>query len=108
MFENGDWSTKINQEKQVNHMESTRKPGKSYFYNNVDVQKLVDDYAGTGELDVTRTGDFTNKEVEKTDKIIGVNISRKDEILSEEHTHWAKLHYSAKRTHVVSTHERDD
>ena len=31
MFENGDWSTKINQEKQVNHMESTRKPGKAIF-----------------------------------------------------------------------------
>ncbi|GKS81898.1 hypothetical protein LPAF129_15840 [Ligilactobacillus pabuli] len=57
MFENGDWSTKIN-------------PEKSYFYDNFDVQKLVDDYVGTGYLEKTCTKSTPIKKLLKLLKIL--------------------------------------
>ena len=101
MFENGDWSTKINQEKQVNHMESTRKPGKSYFYNNVDVQKLVDDYCGKGQLQLQKNGNFTNKETIKIAFPVGIDFN------SNVETQWVKIHYSQTRTHVSPIKPKD-
>ena len=60
MLKYGDWSTKINPENQVDHMESMRKPGKSYFYDNVNPQDVVDKYADMVEL--IKTFILTKKE----------------------------------------------
>ncbi|WP_265747449.1 polymorphic toxin type 50 domain-containing protein [Ligilactobacillus pabuli] len=50
----------MNPEKQVDHMESMRKLGKSYFYDNVNPQDVVDKYADMVEL--IKTFILTKKE----------------------------------------------
>lgn len=92
---NGEWGTKINNEKQAPHMESTHIEGKSYLYDNVDPQELLDKYSGKGELQTNVRGVLTNKEIVKTDNVIG-----KDVKLNQE-TKWIKIHHSKKRTHIV-------
>ena len=43
----GEWGKMINPDKQLPHMESTYTPGKSYIYDSVDVQSLLDKYSGS-------------------------------------------------------------
>ena len=47
-LKDGRWTSIINPEKQAPHMESTVTPGRSYFYDDINIQKLFDDYSGTG------------------------------------------------------------
>ena len=91
----GDWGTKINDEKQLPHMESTRKEGKSYLYDSIDVQKLFDDHYGTGYLEYDRYGRPTNKEIIALDFPVGVNASDGSEART------IKIHHSKNRTHIV-------
>lgn len=95
--ESGAWGKTINPEKQADHMESTRKAGKSYFADSVDVQQLLNKYAGTGELNPTRTG-FGNVEIIKGLNLPGNVITKDGEILP---ITGIKIHHSKKRTHVV-------
>ena len=52
-------------------MELTCKDGKSYIYDSVDVQKLFDDYYGTGRLVHDRYRRPTNKEIVQLGYSIG-------------------------------------
>lgn len=94
-IKSGEWGMTINFEKQAPHMESTRKKGKSYLFDIEDPQKLLDKYAGTGELIKTITGKRTNKEIVEIDHQIGIDYN------SNEKTNYAKIHHSLKRTHIV-------
>ncbi|CAK1254962.1 Uncharacterized protein R55227_BLOPHJLP_01684 [Fructobacillus tropaeoli] len=93
----GEWTSKINNEKQAPHIESTRQKGKSYFADDVDVQKLFDKYAGTGVRDTTISGKLKNTEIVKASGIAGsvVSGSKKFDIEG------IKIHYSKARLHVV-------
>lgn len=101
----GAWGKTINPEKQADHMESTRKAGKSYFADSVDVQQLLNKYAGTGELQLTAKGDFTNKEIIRNVNVPGkvIGIDGKEHPITG-----IKIHYSRKRTHVVPFAEKEE
>lgn len=62
-LKDGRWGVEINPEKQEPHMESTRKPDGSYFYDSVDPQKLFERYAGTGRLRRTESGRRSHTEM---------------------------------------------
>ncbi|MEK3886540.1 minor capsid protein [Bacillus sp. FSL K6-3431] len=94
---NGSFGSVINKEKQSPHMKSTVIEGKSYFFDDVDVQKLFDKYAGTGIVETNRTGSRINKEVIHVDEIIGIAVSRNEAF----ETNKFKIHHSKKRTHIV-------
>ena len=91
----GEWGKIINPDKQLPHMELTCKDGKSYIYDSVDVQKLFDDYYGTGRLEHDRYGRPTNKEIVQLGYSIGVNASDNSEATA------IKIHHSKNRTHIV-------
>ena len=74
-IKSGEWGKTINPDKQLPHMESTHTPGKSYIYDSVDVQKLFDDYYGTGRLEHDRYVRPTNNEIVQLGYSIGVNAS---------------------------------
>ena len=74
--------------------------GKSYLTISLDeAQELVNKYAGTGEINLNAKGEWDRKEIIKTDKEIGVNVSFLDG--SEKRTNSFKIHYSKKGTHIV-------
>ncbi len=91
----GEWGKKINPEKQLPHMESTHKAGKSYIYDSVDVQELFNKHHGTGRIELDRHGRRTNKEIIELGYPIGINGSDGSEVTS------IKIHHSEKRTHIV-------
>ena len=88
----GEWGKTINPDKQLHHMELTCKNGKSYIYDYVDVQKLFDDYYGTGRLEHDRYGRPTNRKIVQLGYSIGVNASDNSEAMA------IKIHHSKNRT----------
>nr|DAM13497.1 MAG TPA: minor capsid protein [Caudoviricetes sp.] len=94
-LKDGRYGKVINPEKQAAHIESTRTEGKSYFYDNMDVQELFDKYAGTGTIERDSRGKRTNKETIITDNIIGYDQ------LNRMPVRGIKIHHSKKRTHIV-------
>lgn len=74
--------------------------GRSYLTISLEeAQELINKYAGTGALDMDSKGNWRKKEIIKTDKKIGVNVSMLDG--SENKTNNFKIHYSKKGTHIV-------
>lgn len=94
-IQTGEWGKRINQEKQLPHMESTHTAGKSYIYDSVDVQELFNKHYGTGRIELDRYGRRTNKEIIELGYPIGINSSDSSEATS------IKIHHSEKRTHIV-------
>lgn len=95
MVESGKWGTKINTEKQASHIKSTHLEGKSYLYDDVDPQELLDKYSGKGTIRKRKSGDFDNREIVHVNRIVGVDANTNEE------TEWIKIHHSNKRTHIV-------
>ena len=60
-FNTGKWLDKVNPEKQARHIQSTAEKGKSYFFDDVDVEALYDKYKTTGSLIKNRDGSRTFK-----------------------------------------------
>nr|WP_234002809.1 polymorphic toxin type 50 domain-containing protein [Lactobacillus sp. CBA3605] len=79
-------------------MESTHTQGKSYFRDDVDVQGLLDKYAGTGQLMRTAKGQYKNTELVKDVSIRGKVI---DKAGVEHPITGITIHHSSKRTHIV-------
>lgn len=100
---NGQFGSTINPEKQAPHMEASKAKGKSYIYDGVDVQKLFDQYAGTGRIETDRSGKRQNKEIITTDRFSGVDVTPDGEI----ETNMFKIHHSKKRTHIVPYSEKE-
>lgn len=99
----GEWGTKINSEKQAPHIESTAKKGKSYIYDSIDAQSLLDKYMGTGVLEVDRKGRRTNKEIIELDYPIGISVNENTTV----ETRVFKIHHSKNRTHIVPKERRE-
>ncbi|MDO5785379.1 MAG: polymorphic toxin type 50 domain-containing protein, partial [Eubacteriales bacterium] len=79
--------------------------GRSYLtISTQDAQKLVDRYAGTGELKRDRKGRWTQKEFIVVDKQIGVFVSRGDR--TEKPTKRFAIHYSKTGVHIVPVEEK--
>ena len=100
-IQDGTFGDLINPEKQAPHMKSTQLEGKSYFFDDVDVQKLFDDYAGTGFVERDHNERRKNTEIVVTKNIVGVAVSNNDKIPTKA----IKIHHSKKRTHIVPIRE---
>lgn len=76
--------------------------GRSYLTISLEeAQEIINKYAGTGEINFNRKGEWDKKELIKVDKNIGVSINNKTGI--ETLTNKFKVHYSNKGTHIVPT-----
>ena len=92
--------------KQDKHIKGTNnyKNGRSYLtVNESEIQGLVDQYAGTGEIKRSKTGQFSRREVCTADRIIG-NVVDKD-TGAEYPTHKFTIHYSNDGVHIVPAQE---
>jgi len=92
-IKSGDRGTNINKDKQLPHMESSHASGKSYLFDSENPQKLLDEYSGKGELNITGAGKFGNKETVKADHVIGIDGDSNEEI------EWMKIHHSKKNSY---------
>lgn len=82
-------------------------PGRSYIYGTIeDAQKLIQQYRGTGELKMTRKGEWTKKEFVTADHVIGVCVNPNTG--QEKETHRFSIHYGKKGTHIVPAEEKDE
>ncbi|WP_164507426.1 phage minor capsid protein [Lacticaseibacillus songhuajiangensis] len=91
----GAWGKLINPEKQAPHMESTHLPGKSYLFDSENPQQLLDEYSGTGQLNVQKDGKLGNVETVQTNHVLGIDAESGEEV------QWMKIHHSKARTHIV-------
>lgn len=74
--------------------------GRSYITISVnDVQKLINEYAGTGSIDRDANGVWKNTETVETEKIIGVDVDNRTGQQTE--TNMFKIHYAKKGVHIV-------
>lgn len=75
-FNAGELLDKVNPEKQARHIQSTVEKGKSYFFDDVDVEALYDKYKMTGTIRKLRSGAKSSDEKIDLfeDKPIGVDI----------------------------------
>ncbi|SHH54768.1 phage putative head morphogenesis protein, SPP1 gp7 family [Caloranaerobacter azorensis DSM 13643] len=103
-LKDGTFGSVINPEKQAPHMESTRIEGKSYFYDDVDVQELFNKYAGTGRVERDGNERRTNKEIISLDENIGFVVSLK----GVKQANSIKIHHSKKRTHIVPHYQEEE
>lgn len=62
-FNKGIWKDKLNFDKQKRHMQSTVGENKSYFYDDIDVEKLYNDYKMTGKFRDKKKGKEANFEL---------------------------------------------
>ncbi|MCL1987828.1 MAG: polymorphic toxin type 50 domain-containing protein [Firmicutes bacterium] len=97
----------INPEKQGRHIlgHPNYIEGRSYFFDWVNPQELVDKYHGTGDVPKHAvTGKWYNKEFVSVGKDIGVDIDRDSGI--QAFTDRISIHYSKTGTHVVPVERR--
>lgn len=100
LIESGEWGAEINAEKQAPHMQSTQGPNKSYFYDHVDTQSLLDKYSGTGMIKELKDGSLNKKETVVLNEDIGIIVHQETgEELGKANA--IKIHHSKKRTHIV-------
>jgi len=93
----------INIEKQNRHIRNGEGyvEGRSYLYDGVNAQELVNIYHGTGEVKFTENGRWKNKEIITVNKNIGASINPMNgEAIP---TNKFVIHYSKTGTHVVPT-----
>lgn len=96
-FNTGEWLDKVNSEKQARHIQSTVEKGKSYFFDDVDVETLYDKYKTTGRLRKNRDGSRTFKENINlpVGQHLGIDIYTGKEI------NGMTIHYSKTGVHIV-------
>lgn len=97
---NGVYPLTINAEKQSRHM-----PGENYVQGRSvititmeDLRELVSQFAGTGEILLTKSGEWKKQETIDFKREIGYTINKEGTITK---TSKAKLHYSKTGLHVV-------
>lgn len=74
--------------------------GRSYVFGTLeDMQRIVEQYHGTGEPRYTRNGDWNGREVIETDFDLGVCVNV--DTGAEERTNRATIHYGKNGAHVV-------
>lgn len=74
--------------------------GRSYLtIDQEEAQELVNKYAGTGRIEISKEGKWKNKEVILCDKVIGVNVD--PVTLEKTETKSFKIHYSKNGAHIV-------
>lgn len=103
-IKNGTQKLDIEEGKQGKHIKGHNNyiEGRSYLtISKEETQKLVNKYAGTGDIRFNTKGEWDRKELITVNKNIGVNIDNKTGIESK--TNKFKIHYSNKGVHIVPT-----
>ena len=97
----GFLNTTVHKGKQGKHIPGHNNyiEGRSYLVENLDVQKIVNKYAGTGTIMRSKKGKWEHKETVITDRIVGYNVSMIDG--TTEATHTCVIHYSHEGVHIV-------
>lgn len=97
-FNNGTWKDKVNPEKQARHMQSTVGEGKSYFFDDVDVEALYEQYKMTGKF-LRSYNDEGNKELIDLPSDLRIGIDK----YSQKTVNGFTIHYSKTGVHLVPT-----
>ncbi|MGG1598045.1 polymorphic toxin type 50 domain-containing protein [Paenibacillus naphthalenovorans] len=95
-------SKKVHEGQQGKHIRGHNNyiEGRSYLTISMDeVQKLINRYAGTGEIRFTRKGEWDQKEIIITDDEVGVYIDQST--MQEYKPDGFKIHYGKKGVHIV-------
>lgn len=98
-FNKGVWKDKVNFDKQKRHMQSTVGENKSYFYDDIDIEKLYNEYKMTGYIEKDRNG--KRKSTEK------ITLNEKKELGIDFYTNRPinamTIHYGKTGVHLVPT-----
>ena len=91
----------VNPEKQGRHDLNSKYyiKGRSYLLPGIDAQELVDRHHGTGRPELSKNGEWKNKENVVADKIVGVRVDPNSG--QEVDTNKVTIHYSKTGTHIV-------
>lgn len=101
-LKSGQISAKINIGHQNKHILGKMPPDstRSYIYGGIEeAQKLVNQYAGTGQIRRNKKGQWVNKEIVTADEYIGVYVDLDTGLKIP--TNRFSIHYGKKGTHVV-------
>ena len=101
LIRSGDISTKVNREKQNRHLKGHKDyvEGRSIFDGNLDdAQKLINELSGTGRPIVSASGVWQQKELVRSPRIVGTDISIEDG--KRTRTNMAMIQYYKTGTHV--------
>lgn len=98
-FNKGIWKDKVNFDKQKRHMQSTAGGNKSYFYDDIDIEKLYNEYKMTGYIEKDRNGKrkSTEKITLNEKKELGIDFYTKRSINA------MTIHYGKTGVHLVPT-----
>ena len=104
-FNTGKWLDKVNPEKQARHIQSTAEKGKSYFFDDVDVEALYDKYKQTSKFRRTRKG-----RNEENYEIINLpdNLKLGKDAYTGEYINGFTIHYSKTGSHIIPTYHRKE
>ena len=104
-FNTGKWLDKVNPEKQARHIQSTVEKGKSYFFDDVDVEALYDKYKQTSKFRRTRKG-----RNEENYEIINLpdNLKLGKDAYTGEYINGFTIHYSKTGSHIIPTYHRKE
>ncbi|MFM1580841.1 polymorphic toxin type 50 domain-containing protein [Helcococcus bovis] len=102
-FNKGIWKDEINIDKQKRHIQSTAGEYKSYFYDDVDVEKLYNEYKMTGRFRQIK-GDIKNHEIVDFKETINLGI----DIYSGNIANGMTIHYSKTGSHLIPTYHREE
>ncbi|MCL2225742.1 MAG: polymorphic toxin type 50 domain-containing protein [Defluviitaleaceae bacterium] len=96
----------VNAEKQNRHIRGSGEylEGRSYLFEGVNAQELVDKYHGTGWLERLETGAWKSKETVTADMDVGVRVN--PETGEKTTTDRFTIHYSNTGTHIVPVKRR--
>ena len=78
--------------------------GRSYFFEDVNPETLIQQYHGTGDPKLTKAGRWSNKEFVDLDKDIGIDINPVTGV--ETVTNRFSIHYSKRGAHIVPASRR--
>ena len=96
---NGEYSLVLNPEKQARHMVGTAIQGRSVVtISTSELQEIINNVAGTGEIQLTRNNTWRSQEIVDAGREIGYTVNRDGNILR---TSKLKIHYSETGTHAV-------
>lgn len=98
----GKYNLTVNPDKQGKHIigHIRYKEGRSYLLEGIEPQELVSKYAGKGELQRDRNGNWNKHELIVQNEFIGVNSSSDGTL---PFTNRFYIHYSNTGTHIVPT-----
>lgn len=104
-FNTGEWLDKINPEKQAKHFKSSAVDGKSYFYDEVDVENLYDKYKQTSKFRRNRKG-----QNEENYELIDLpdNLKLGKDFYTGEYINGFTIHYSKTGSHIIPTYHRKE